>query len=84
MALQHLPRPWLLAALADMPMTMLAQEDAEESDATRKEQVLPRPEARRRRLGARQPADQWSDPWYGEDCWQGVEQWRDLEVERAN
>ena len=83
MALQHLPRPWLLAALADMPMTMLAQEDVEESDVARKEHVLPRPEARRRRLSARQPPDQ-SGPWYGEDCWQGVEQWRDLEVERAN
>jgi hypothetical protein len=80
MALQHLPRPWLLAALADMPMTMLAQEDAEESDATRAEQTLPRPEARRRRLSARRPAG----PWYGEDCWQGVEHWRDLELERAN
>ena len=29
MALQHLPRPWLLAALAEVPMTLLAQEDDE-------------------------------------------------------
>jgi hypothetical protein len=84
MALQNLPRPWLLAALADMPMTMLAHEDAAEPNAEGREHVLLRAEARRRRLSARQSAEQWSDQGYGEDCWGGVDQWRDLEADRAN
>ena len=83
MALHNLPRPWLLAALADMPVSMLAQDGAAEPNANPREDVLPRAEARRQRLSARQPAV-WSTEWYGEDCWRGVDQWRDLEPDRAN
>jgi hypothetical protein len=79
MALQHLPRPWLLAALAEVPITRLAQEDDEGVSIRRRDEVLPRAEARRRRLSARRSAGQW----HGEDCWQGVERWHDLE-QRAN
>jgi hypothetical protein len=79
MALQHLPRPWLLAALAEVPMTLLAEKDDEGASVRRGDKVLPRPEARRRRLSARRSAGQWS----GEDCWQGVDRWQDLEG-RAN
>jgi hypothetical protein len=75
MALQHLPRPWLLAALAEVPVTRLAKEDDEPANRRRRDDVLPRPEARRRRLSARRSAGQWS----GEDCWQGAEQWQELE-----
>ena len=85
MAIQHLPRPWLLAALADVPVTMLARHEARQSDADRPEHVLPRPDARRRRLsGGRHLADQWPDERYGEDCWRGANHWQDLEIERAN
>jgi hypothetical protein len=84
MAIQHLPRPWLLAALADVPVTMLAQHEAKESDADQREHRLPRPEARRRRLSKRHLADQSPDEWHGEDCWRGVDRWHDLEAERAN
>jgi hypothetical protein len=79
MALQHLPRPWLLAALAEVPITRLTQEDDEGVSIRRRDEVLPRPEARRRRLSARRSAGQW----HGEDCWQGVDRWHDLE-QRAN
>jgi hypothetical protein len=75
MALQHLPRPWLLAALAEVPVTLLAKEDDGRAHRRRRDDVLPRPEARRRRLSARRSAGQW----YGEDCWQGAEQWQELE-----
>ena len=84
MAIQHLPRPWLLAALADLPVTMLAQHEAEEADADRRKHRLPRPEQRRRRLSVRNHADQWPDEALGEDCWRGADRWRDLESERAN
>ena len=83
MAIQDLPRPWLLAALTDVPVTMLAQHEAN-ADAERREPVLPRAEARRRRLSSRHWADQWPDDWHGEDCWRGVGQWREVEAERAN
>jgi hypothetical protein len=83
MAIQNLPRPWLLAALADVPMTMLAQGDGAEPNADPRDDALPRAEARRRRLSAR-PSAVWSAEWYGEDCWRGVDQWRDLEPDRAN
>jgi hypothetical protein len=84
MAIQHLPRPWLLAALADVPVTLLAQHEGDEPDADRREHTLPRAEARRRRLSARHWADRWSDDWHGEDCWRGADQRRDAEAERAN
>jgi hypothetical protein len=84
MAIQHLPRPWLLAALADVPLTVLTQREVDERAADRVERVLPRAEGRRRRLSARHFADQRPDVWYGEDCWEGADQWRDLEADRAN
>ena len=84
MAIQHLPRPWLLAALADVPVTMLAQHEASEADADQGEHVLPRAEARRPRLSARPRAGRWPADWLGEDCWRGAVQWQDLETERAN
>ena len=84
MAIQHLPRPWLLAALADVPVTILAQHEAKEPAADRRAPRLPRAEARRRRLSARHFADQSPDEWYGEDCWRGADQWHDLENERAH
>jgi hypothetical protein len=80
MALQHLPRPWLLAALVDVPVTLLAQHEANEADADRRPHTLPRPEARRRRLSTRH----WADEWHGEDCWRGADQRHDAEAERAN
>ena len=79
MALQHLPRPWLLAALAEVPITELTQEDDDGTSMRRRDEILPRPDPRRRRLSARRSASQWC----GEDCWQGVEQWHELE-RRAN
>ena len=76
MAIPNLPRPWLLAALADVPVTMLAQHDANVSDADAdREHHLPRPEARRRRLSVRQFADQRPHEVYGEDYWQGADPW---------
>jgi hypothetical protein len=84
MAKQHMPRPWLLAALADVPVAILAQHEAKESDTDRREHRLPRAETRRRRLSARHFADQWPDEWYGEDCWRGAGRWHDLESERVN
>ena len=53
MALQHLPRPWLLAALAEVPMTQLTQEDDDGTSMRRRDEILPRPDPRRRRLSAR-------------------------------
>ena len=79
MALQDLPRPWLLAALAEVPMASWAQEDEEAGNGSRRNDALPRPQARRRRLSARRSAGQWC----GEDFWQGAEQWQELEG-RAN
>jgi len=84
MAIQHLPRPWLLAALVDVPVMMLARHEANVADADRREHHLPRPEARRRRLSVRHFADQRPQEGYGEDYWQGADQWHDLEAERAN
>jgi hypothetical protein len=80
MAIQHLPRPWLLAALADVPVTLLARYEANDADADRREHTLPRAEARRRRLSTRP----WADEWPGEDCWPGTDRSRDPEAERAN
>jgi hypothetical protein len=84
MAIEHLPRPWLLAALADVPVTMLAQDETSEADAHRREHRLPRPDPRRRRLSLRDFVDEWPDEWHGEDYWRGVDRWHDLEAERAN
>ena len=61
------------AALAEVPMTEWAQEEEDGASRRRRDEILPRPDPRRRRLSARRPASQ-----YGEDCWQGVEQWQEL------
>ena len=61
-------------ALAELPVTLLAKEDDGLASRSQGDDVLPRPEARRRRLSARRSAAQ-----YGEDCWLGVEQWQELE-----
>lgn len=83
MTIQHLPRPWMLAALADVPVTLLARQIGQETDANETEQVPPRPEPRRRRLSTRPSARPWCHAWLGEDAWGGAERWRDVEVDRA-
>jgi hypothetical protein len=81
--MQHLPRPWMLAALTAVPVTFLARQDVKETDADGQENAPPRPEARRRRLSARHFACQCSDRRHGDDCCRGTDRWRDVEVERA-
>lgn len=83
MTMQHLPRPWLLAALADVPVTLLARQSGKDTDTDWQEDAPPRPEERRRRLSARPLGHRWSDRWQGEDAWGGAERWRDGEVDRA-
>jgi hypothetical protein len=84
MTLQHLPRPWMLAALADVPVALLARPNGQEAkDTEGQERPPPRPEARRRRLSTRHGARQWHHGWYGEDAWGGAERWRDVEIDRA-
>jgi hypothetical protein len=69
MAMKDLPRPWLLAALADVPITELARLDADEPrEDDEEERSLPRADQRRQRLAAwrgRRPSvsyDAWSQP----------------------
>jgi hypothetical protein len=83
MTMQHLPRPWMLAALTDVPVVALARRHGKESDTDGQEHAPPRPEARRRRLSARQGVRQWRHASYGEDAWGGAERWRDVEIDRA-
>jgi hypothetical protein len=83
MTIQHLPRPWMLAALADVPVTLLARQIGKETDANGTEQGPPRPEPRRRRLSTQPSARPWCRAWLGEDAWGGAERWRDVEVDRA-
>jgi hypothetical protein len=73
MAMNDLPRPWLLAALADVPITELARLDADEPrEDEEEERSLPRADQRRQRLAtwrARRPAlshDAWWQP--GTEC----------------
>jgi hypothetical protein len=82
MTMQHLPRPWMLAALTDVPVALLAR-NGQEPDPDGQEDAPPRPDARRRRLSVRRGARQWCHAWYGEDAWGGAERWRDVEVDRA-
>lgn len=82
MTLQHLPRPWMLAALADVPVSLLARHAVEDEAPEWEENAPPRPEERRQRLSARY-GRQRCHGWYDEDAWGGVEPWRDVEVDRA-
>jgi hypothetical protein len=83
MTMQHLPRPWMLAALADVPVTLLARQNVRELDTAVHELAPPRPEERRRRLSTRPSARQWCHPEYGEEASGAGDRWRDAEVERA-
>ena len=67
MTIERLPRPWMLAALTDVPVTVLARQSGGEADADQREQALPRPEPRRRRLAARQFAGARADQGHGRD-----------------
>jgi hypothetical protein len=51
MAIENLPRPWLLAALTGLKLVDLLPPEATMSPERRSERALPRPEPRRRRLG---------------------------------
>ena len=81
--MQHLPRPWMLAALADVPVTLLARQNGHDADKELDEHAPPRPEARRRRLSTRPSTRHPYHAWYGEDAWGGAERWRDVEIDRA-
>jgi hypothetical protein len=50
MAIENLPRPWLLAALTGLKLVELLPPEATMSPERRSERALPRPEPRRRRL----------------------------------
>jgi hypothetical protein len=52
MAMKDLPRPWLLAALTDVPITELARLDADEPREDEEERQLPRADQRRQRLAS--------------------------------
>jgi hypothetical protein len=65
MAMKDLPRPWLLAALADVPITELARLEADEPREDEEKRRLLRADQRRRRLAA------WRGPGhpYAYDDW---------------
>jgi hypothetical protein len=50
MTINDLPRPWLLAALADVPITELVRQDTHDPQDDERERALPRSDQRRRRL----------------------------------
>ena len=50
MAIENLPRPWVLAALTGLKVTELVDQPQDEPADGRREPSLPRSEARRRRL----------------------------------
>ena len=52
MTIQDMPRPWLLAALADFPIAELARQDVRESHEDEHGRALPRADQRRVRLAA--------------------------------
>jgi hypothetical protein len=83
MTMQHLPRPWMLAALAKVPVMLLARQNGQDADPILHEHAPPRPEARRRRLSTRACGRHRYHAWYGEDAWGGAERWRDVEINRA-
>jgi hypothetical protein len=51
MAIENLPRPWLLAALTGLRVAELLGPGDRESTERSPQRPLPRPESRRRRLG---------------------------------
>ena len=65
MAMKDLPRPWLLAALADVPITELARLVADEPREDEDKRRRLRADQRRRRLAA------WRGPGhpYAHDDW---------------
>ena len=50
MSMNSLPRPWVLAALANVPITELARVDAREPSREQRGPALPRADQRRSRL----------------------------------
>ena len=50
MAIENLPRPWVLAALTGLKVTELLALPEDERSDRRQERALPRPQVRRRRL----------------------------------
>ena len=50
MAIENLPRPWLLAALTGLKLVEFLPPEETRSPERRSERALPRPEPRRRRL----------------------------------
>ena len=66
MAIENLPRPWLLAALTGLKITELVCPKEAEGAERRPQGVAPRPEPRRRRL---RPVTQEDRPGQSEDAW---------------
>ena len=50
MTIEDLPRPWLLAALADLSIIELTRRRAQDNPDDERERALPRADQRRRRL----------------------------------
>jgi len=50
MTIENLPRPWVLAALTGLKVTELLARPEDDRSRWRREDTLPRPAARRRRL----------------------------------
>jgi hypothetical protein len=59
MAIEDLPRPWLLAALTGVAGLVRPEDDEVAVERGRSEGAVARPERRRRRLVARQRRDRW-------------------------
>lgn len=59
MAIEHLPRPWLLAALTGVTGLVHPEHDEVAVGRDRFEDAVARPERRRRRLVARRHRDRW-------------------------
>jgi hypothetical protein len=55
MAISNLPRPWMLAALANVPVTELARDDDPEASIEPRVGTLPRADERRARLASWRP-----------------------------
>jgi hypothetical protein len=62
MAIENLPRPWLLAALTGLKVAELLGPEAPQRPERPPQRSLPRPESRRRRLGAHGAA-------HADGCW---------------